>query len=1114
MREKNWRLLVLSRRARLVCAAASFLLVWTPAWSVVPTLPGVADIKQQANISTVTVDMGDTMNFNSCLNFKFKPKVGWCKGKGLFPVPEPALELDIQYQEPTALVEVGCLAGKTSFKNLQNAASRMFGSISQSAEQRCVEPIRTRHGEYRKYYFDVHVWGISDMARFESSASTKQALQSNVCRWLSKIGKITTVANVSQGGFLSFGGIGSTVQRFSPANLAQGVKNFANGTLSNLANAPQALVGQIQGLAGQGQSLIQSGSQAVKSISSFNFANIGQTVGAQLSQVAGQGNSFNFSALSGSLNMSQVTGALGNLGSSLGNLANGVQGLTRLPGAASLPGAGQVTNLLASVSNMSGPLSSLSAVSNFNIANVQQLTNGLTQLPLMGTKLVQAANALAPLKAVGVSALEYQQTQVAALGGGGPGGRSPLVEAVEAMRKVGEMLESIKLGPEVDKAREAIDRAAVQDVGAQLAEQNTRIRLGLGPNGELQAQGFIENGGSQGAVRQALSMHAGIMSTLLRMGESALQLAHDTVAEERAKDVCYVRQELAESLQELQIFKNVIGADNFDTGIFPEATYLPQGYVQTYLPEEPSPSCQLTAAGYVPFATLEGLQKDVRNCHQKCVGTPRTGGSCELVPDDDAYLPRGRSCMTNRLSTVQVDGKFPACNGIVSRGDSQESLKGAVMTRAGGKYRYVERLDHRKQLEEKYRELLRREVDKAINSVQSASRFFDRYEPTLLKKCSSCNCDNSSSLDKMGDRESSRTGNVENLQHMSNSRVASMAQMTPVSNNLQEEALASLGMQQGATLPDMRQLLALYSRVLQEKSRVAAAGGTAPAVRPLGQSLGLSQARTLMGRASGLMNRGGIQQAASAQVSQYLPYGLWLGFASEKTDWMKPAFDIESSLMQVAQTAVNSTPLWAVCSGGSVLNSLTGTQIANVNRLNSVLGCVGSWGMNKAHGWAYNQTKAVGGALIGARGHGEAVKLGGIQPNLKGAQRFNLDYPPLYNQSPYAQAAGVGVAGGGKHKGSGCYDVGTSHTGWYSPGEDGAATEALHYAKVQNYLPRVARGAKANPNLEAQMDEGHYVFTYWKRTRCKVKFAVSDALKFIATGGLALPTSCTFEQVY
>jgi hypothetical protein len=258
------------------------------------------------------------------------------------------------------------------------------------------------------------------------------------------------------------------------------------------------------------------------------------------------------------------------------------------------------------------------------------------------------------------------------------------------------------------------------------------------------------------------------------------------------------------------------------------------------------------------------------------------------------------------------------------------------------------------------------------------------------------------------------------------------------------------------------------------------AGGTTGVAAPECGDEGLNWSDQLSGfdsltqsmdRVDALLREGGIQQMVAGRIgkfmSKYLPFGLWMGFASENTNWREPPFSTRSFLTRSLYFVVNSTPLYLVCSGPRLIADFgLISDSVNIQKLNEMMGCIGTWGGTEpTTGWSQHKVRPMAGALIGYRGHREALKLGTVQPNTKGTQQFNLDYPPLYRQG-----------GTGGHRGSGCYDVGTANDSWMSPGEGGM------FDPISGAVN--AAGLNINPSLNAQLDEGYFVFTYWKRTAC------------------------------
>ncbi|MDD9919302.1 MAG: hypothetical protein OXR68_01575 [Alphaproteobacteria bacterium] len=1041
------------------------------------------------------IKMRDLANFGDCLDFKVKVKAGKCKK---FFVPLPAVKLTIENREPTSIIEMSCLRGKTGFKSMQNVLSRgLSASLTQSKEQKCIEPIKSKWGDYHKYYMDVHVWGMSDISRFQTSGSANQVMQSLLCKTLVNLNTVVNIANFATNLKLEDWS-NFSVSDITGIDITKGINDFAAGLEpgkildsvgAELDNAwatatslPATAGNMLTSFKGEITSVGAGISGVLNKISTLDPNSV-------VGEVEGLGKSF----LSGS-----AFKEMASIGSSLGNFSNSMSAITNIPGVSLIPGVSSFQAISGQMGDISGYLGLAGAIDpnkeGFGMFDFQNLLSGTAGLEGVGEKMISTAQAMEP----GLQALDDllpQDIQVASLGGSeGMVGRR-FSDIAKNLYEVGLQLKSL----DYDKVRQM--QRDLDEIIAKLGlEEGPKDIVKLArKNGRLAADGFIKNGGSELAVTQGDRTFDGIVDSVLAVGEKSLQMANSLGAREEG-NVCYAVDAIDESFDRIKQFKEAVEKPDFELGMFPKATYLPQGHVQYVQDGLPSPSCPLTSAGYVADATLNGIKKNIHKCHKECVSSDEVE-KCDWVPNKDYYLPKGSSCMENRMSTTKVDGLYPACNGIypeVRQGYDGEKI-------ATGRYLYKPEWDHRKKLERRRSEQLRHVVLNAYNNVNKSKKYIYNY-----KNKASIACDGLQQITPKKENSSIKNTGV--------IRLVDAQSMRP---DHRQRALKSLGLEgRMQEVKQVQQALAqlegfqtqVRTAAWQTTVKSAGSGGVSPLGASASPQLTLSSAYSKLQTALQMVNKGALRQYASAAAASRVPYGLWLGFASEATDWMKPRFNEQSLIMgAIHQVAIN-TPLYAVCSGGAFVNTLLPGELVNLRYLEKVFGCIGSWGMSNEHGFAYNKVKPIAGALIGARAYRVATKIGGIQDDISGkARQFNHEYPKLYGYT--GDLTKVASKGGGKHKGSGCYGEGTTSSSWYTAGENGTALGL-------NILPSVVNIAKGNPNLQAEMDEGYYVQTRWKHTKCEVKFSITDILKFIDPTALALAITtgdigpCAVEMKY
>lgn len=141
--------------------------------------PSQSQFFSNAQISPQTIDLGNTMNFDDCLEFNFSLCAQF---NPLCPVGPK-----LKYREPIALVETTCLKGRSLFVDeLSSVSNALTGGLGVELDkQKCFAPNSRPGGKQTYNYYDVHVFGISPLARYQSSASPGQATKSLACAMMS-----------------------------------------------------------------------------------------------------------------------------------------------------------------------------------------------------------------------------------------------------------------------------------------------------------------------------------------------------------------------------------------------------------------------------------------------------------------------------------------------------------------------------------------------------------------------------------------------------------------------------------------------------------------------------------------------------------------------------------------------------------------------------------------------------------------------------------------------------------------------------------------------------------------------------------------------------------------
>lgn len=945
-------------------------------------------ILSSAKVKEVAVDIQNTMNFDSCLDFKVEACMGKCKG-----VPTPGIRF--KYKEPTALVEVSCRHGTSELnKNATPGISQLAGSLASPNQQTCIEPIKTGKGDYRRWYYDVHVFGISPLARYKSSATTRQATASLTCGIFGAAGFLTDLSAVAS--------------NFDPANLAQSL-NPAN--LAN--NIGQAVQNTVNGVANLPQSVVDGVTQQVNGLASLP-QNIGSSLSGVMSGVGG---------LSG-LNATDI----GGLGSSLSQIA-GVPGADMIPGMSSLGMAG---NLLSGAGT-----------------GLTQLSSGLGDPAALGTQITgqiqQAGNAVQDFSIAAGTGIN------SSVGGLGAVNLSSGGIGHAGLGQAGAQLASNDRSDILSDASGGLLLSAPDDGFQQLAQLNQRantktkaftVNTAMGEfstasvNGEGESAvefsltGEWLTGSSQQALQTSQELYLRLTDALQNGSAAFLnqvnQLAKTLVTDTSSHCETYrlVQQnnlKVANILESLPQYQTDAA---LRSGPFiPRGTYLSADNVQVVDPDKPAASCPLNHAGYIYRAaprTLAGYTTSMVNCHEVC--KEENGETkCHWAP-----LPGyGGNCFTNPISKVKVNGKYPACHGQMPK--LVANSEGDMVRALGG---YRQNLDHVRALNLQL-----------VNGLGTAARTAAQNLQTALGIIAPL-------------AKQTPGGCADSALHIPTPTLQAVNFAQPNSKDYSNLLIS----------PDN----AAY------KSMQSSLGSAATA--DLTSQAGLQQVDSMLGTADALMQQGGLQQLGTNMVGKYAPLGLIPVFQSENTMWSQPPVSIQSAIGGAVNSIAANSPLYLLCTAPQMASDFgAGTDSLGFTKKY----CMGTWGlMQPQTGWAHNELRPVAAALIGARGHDKAVDLKGVQPNTKGTQQFNLDYPLLYTASPFAKDAGFSLTPrGGKHKGSGCYDVGTSKQGWFNGQEKEAYDPSAYIPNLKSVM---------NPNLQADIQKGYYVFTYWKRTSCCV----------------------------
>lgn len=191
----------------------------------------------------------------------------------------------------------------------------------------------------------------------------------------------------------------------------------------------------------------------------------------------------------------------------------------------------------------------------------------------------------------------------------------------------------------------------------------------------------------------------------------------------------------------------------------------------------------------------------------------------------------------------------------------------------------------------------------------------------------------------------------------------------------------------------------------------------------------------------------------------------------------------------------------AACAASSMTEISAGAMdTVNEATLGLVGNCVGGWGPKRpAVGYAPNSIRPLSAALIGWRAYDYAVKGASLSKNkgrnlknTRGQPMFNMDYPfingsgvELMKMTGLGDMATPFISGSRRHshKGSGCYRPGDMNPSWYTQGEGFMTNPAEFFASLTaDQMKQFTDFASSDKQLPT--NNGDYVFTYWKNTRC------------------------------
>ncbi len=618
-------------------------------------------------------------------------------------------------------------------------------------------------------------------------------------------------------------------------------------------------------------------------------------------------------------------------------------------------------------------------------------------------------------------------------------------------------------------------------------------------NGRLRATGrFLNTGPSQIAAETIEREFEAKVNLIKFYGSEATRLANEARNITAAGDLCNLKRVFNQGAANLAAREEETNQHGIE--VYNNGTYLARDFDQEY--DDKAASCPLVNAGYVlapALGTAKGSTRRILNCEQVCdgerpsgSGDNASGGSsgkgsqCSLQPK----LGFGGSCSAP-LSPVRVENKYPACNGRVPEFRTHTDRDGNVTQTLIG-YKYDARFDHRKQLNDARTATFKRELRKSKRAVNNAEERLDRRLNALQLSCPVSTLDVAPkplANNKLMVPQFSLAAKRANFKELSVRTAQVNTGSTPPSSGgsigagidtavggvtgAVDNAIGGVTDTVGDVLAPIDnavgEILAPIDGVV-DGINDAVSGVTSGITDGINNALGNALGDFQLGSAeldgltesinsiTALTRPGGVRQLGNNLVGQALPFGLYPAFISEATNWSEPPkFDLVGQIKQSIGSISQATLAPFTCLAPAHAADYGIGDGASLQKLNKLSNCIGTWGAEyPSTGWSFHKARPVSAALVGYRGHNEAVKFGAIQKNTKGAQQFNADYPFTKD--------------GGKHKGSGCYNVGTGKP-FYTESEN-----LFELPKPSDF--------KQNVNKTLDVQDGKHVFTTWKKTSC------------------------------
>ncbi|MFZ2619950.1 MAG: hypothetical protein WAX89_03665 [Alphaproteobacteria bacterium] len=636
-----------------------------------------------------------------------------------------------------------------------------------------------------------------------------------------------------------------------------------------------------------------------------------------------------------------------------------------------------------------------------------------------------------------------------------------------------------------------------------------KVRLKHDAAGTPQPDGFVPTGWSQAVLGMTEDLFANALLATKVAGERMLQNAVMLEQVSDTTEFCNVQAQLKEGEAEAAKFEKTFDDPQFQLSLYPRATYLGEGQQQEVDSTKPNPACPLVSAGYLPQATIRGMNKtDYRHCREQCVDAQgqaveagMEGAICGWKADFGYYQPDDvADCRANRLSPVTVEGLYPACDGMkLSTLGQPEQQSNAAPTVVHDKT-----LDHRQQLTDLRLRTLRAELDKIKQAANKALAYAAQQGKRLGVQCAP--------------QSSYRPVQAP----------ATQAKLEPVWENARRTGLDAAGLQ------GLRQAVAVVHQqaaALQADNRVAvvAAGD----VFSMKMIPGVGEFQAVLGAFNQLMTLLTDPASFFTGLAGKLTGGMLPVKITELSTWEMPDFSINSVITNMVHSTSGAV-LGPVCTA----ESLAGTfGFAGVG-LGDALGCCGTWGVcGTKHGYTFEKSQDPRNqALVAARACKSAEDGGLIQD--EGCTFYmNRDWPPMRS----ALLADAGRS----YRGSGVVPVGFDMNNpvhrWAYAGE--LAYQEPQLAAVFLYQGTVGKGTyrgtmpwpvgtdmnivlgaekftlggMANTQVMSFTGEGSgmHVYTFWKSTICTATYPWQDLPRIgvsLATGAPP-PMPCDYQRI-